>query len=475
MKALNRREARPADEPTTWLSPRPQRAEALHAVGVALLAFSLALLLDRFYPGCFFRDDNVVQYIPAQAELARAWLHAELPLLSDCSWFGGALAGVYQYGIFSPVQQLLQVGTGLAVSTLPLKAACLSAMFLGVCASGFFTLARTWELPTELAVSAAITCSFSGWFLEFGAERWTPVLFSFAWIPWLWWTLEQTRWTARVWMAYVLSWAAILLAGWPFTLLMGALLTALSAVTRPSRPRLGGLASGFGLALGLASPALVFLFEHKLEALRSLGGLSGYQLSPLKLLCSLLVNVDRHGSDLPLQSSFDFNVGLLPALACGSLFWLPSSRAVFRRHPTVWLALLASVVLASSPAFGGLRWPVRWLPLVLACLSLQGHLQIEALRQQPVGLNPGLLGLGSVGWALVYLASRRASLEAALIIASESVLITLVWAVLWRAIPSRRALSTALLSLAMLARGVILQHDAMARFPVRHSIRTRPR
>src|SRR5437868_5015541 len=79
----------------------PARRELARTAGVALLvaAFASAFLLtDRQF---FWTDDFQTYQLAAYREVARAWSHGELPLLSPNSWYGGALAGEFQDGVFS--------------------------------------------------------------------------------------------------------------------------------------------------------------------------------------------------------------------------------------------------------------------------------------------------------------------------------------------------------------------------------------
>src|SRR5438132_12104428 len=91
----------PPDQTSEADAAPSTRGEVARTVFAALLVagFSLAFLFqDRQF---FWNDDYQTYQLAGYRELARAWMHGEVPLLSPCSWFGGALAGEFQQGVFS--------------------------------------------------------------------------------------------------------------------------------------------------------------------------------------------------------------------------------------------------------------------------------------------------------------------------------------------------------------------------------------
>ena len=154
-----------------------------------MIGFCLLLLARD--PGFFWNDDYQVYHLPGLADVARAWEAGEWPLLSPSSWFGGALAGEYQHGIFSIFSNLVVLVVFNLGLPLPATAAVFSMIHLAVLAAGVFVLARQRGLTEDLATVAAIVASLNGWIISWGATDWVSTLTSFVWVPWAWWALER--------------------------------------------------------------------------------------------------------------------------------------------------------------------------------------------------------------------------------------------------------------------------------------------
>src|SRR5690242_11360134 len=77
------------------------REAALTALTAAVVVAFCAgfLAVDRSF---FWADDYQTYQLAGYCDAARAWSAGEAPLLSPSSWRGGALAGEYQVGVFSP-------------------------------------------------------------------------------------------------------------------------------------------------------------------------------------------------------------------------------------------------------------------------------------------------------------------------------------------------------------------------------------
>ena len=121
----------------------PARAEWAWTLAAALIvvAFGLVFLLrDRQF---FWNDDFQTYQLPGYRESARALAHGEAPLLSPCSWCGGALAGEFQVGVFSVFLMGLSLAVFAAGLPLPYAAATFSIVHLAVLSAGTFRLART--------------------------------------------------------------------------------------------------------------------------------------------------------------------------------------------------------------------------------------------------------------------------------------------------------------------------------------------
>ena len=126
---------------------------------------------------------------------------------------------------------------------------------------------------------ATLIASINGWIILWGARNWGVCLYSFAWLPWFWWSLERLRAGRGGWLAFApagLFLFLIVTAGWPFTIAMAALVTALghAADLGRSAPPAGAVAVPHGLARGIAlsAPAWLMVIEFIPYADRARGG-----------------------------------------------------------------------------------------------------------------------------------------------------------------------------------------------------------
>src|SRR5262249_19086692 len=140
-----------------------------------------------------------------------------------------ALAAEFQNGVFSVFLtgcNILLFRSGLP---LPLIAAALSTIHLAVLAMGCFRLARGRAVSPDLAYLVAFVGALSGWIFLWGGTMWFPALASFAWLPWFWWAVEWADEEWHGWARFVpagLFLYLITTAGWPFTVLMAAIISA---------------------------------------------------------------------------------------------------------------------------------------------------------------------------------------------------------------------------------------------------------
>src|SRR5262249_1892040 len=173
-------------------------------------------------------DDHQSQHLPARLDIARAWRAGELPLLTPYSWHCAALAAEYQYAVFSLFEAACVVGVFHCDAPLHRAMAVLVILQLVVLAAGAFRLARGRGLSADLALLVAVITTLNGWNVVWGAMTWLPGLASFAWLPWFWWAQDRavdgrsgSGWCllAGVFLYLVIA------AGWPFSVLMCALVT----------------------------------------------------------------------------------------------------------------------------------------------------------------------------------------------------------------------------------------------------------
>jgi hypothetical protein len=400
--------------------PRAPSSEWLRTAFVMVLAMALAWLLEWRLPGFFFHDDNQSEYLPASFEVARLLLHGQLPILSDHSWFGGALAGEYQYGVFS----IYALGCDLFVYALHLtlahSAAMLAALHLAVAAGGGFRLARGRGLSGALALGTACIACSAGWLMAWGTV-WVPALASFAWLPWLWWSLERQDLTTagarpvRCLLPALFVYL-ILTAGWPFTVAMAVLVTAcacLRAITRHGSRR-GRLRARWPFpaawALGglLAAPALLMLIQYY-HATKRGGAASEWSSEctvPWRALASLVVppfQVKWYLFAPGQLGGVELACGLVPvAILVAALLRCP--RALLRAAGWELGLVVVSFAFACAPSYGSMRWPFRWLPLFHLALALASMEALRALtplgRWRRVECAACGLILFAVTWAL---------------------------------------------------------------------------
>lgn len=342
-----------------------------------MLAALLAALPELVFPGFYYRDDMQSQYVPVLREIARAVGHGQLPLLTDETWFGGAIAGEYQHGALSlphALLALLVVKAGLSLRGIALAVGLLYTAF---CAAGAFRLARRWASPL-LSTCVAWVAALNGFNVDWGS--WLPAIVGFAWVPWFWWALERrlaARGRGRD-AALALATYGLLSAGWHFALLMAALITLFSFAPAATRPRFMAQAVGVvpGLMTGalLSAPALLCFAEYARASARiGLGHASWTWTTPLGGLLGLVMPTSSSRwhvfEGLDTIPNAALSGGALPLLVLPSA--LARSRPEHRRivWPALGLALLA-LLLAVTPSLWWVRWPFRWLPLAHLSLAI---------------------------------------------------------------------------------------------------------
>ena len=236
--------------------PRSTRTEIISAVIAGLIVIAFSILLLAHDPLIFWNDDYEISILPVFADMARAWNHGEVPLLSPFSWVCGNLAGEFQYGVFSVFINGLIVCVWKLPLTFSQQAAAVSMAHLVVLSAGAFLLARGRKLSVPLSIFVALVASLNGWIICWGASDWFGALGAFTWLPWAWWAAERaldpkrSRWRF-LWPAPFVY--LLIAGGFPYTVLMLALVLvwlALRAVfevrtvdtASPARTRPGGLA-----------------------------------------------------------------------------------------------------------------------------------------------------------------------------------------------------------------------------------------
>ncbi len=449
--------------------------EGLRTISAGAVVVVFCLLLLWREPGFFWRDDFQVYFLPGFRDIARAWDSGELPLLSPYTWFGGGLAGEYPYGIFSIFISLCVVLVWKLHLTLPLTAAALSIIHLGILASGAFRLARQRGLTTALAMMVALVASLNGWIICWGATTWFSSLSSFVWLPWAWWSLElstdERRGIGRFVPAGIFIYL-ILTAGWPLSVLMMALVSTWLGIKTWWKSRqlriLWPVLAAWVFGIGLSAPALLIFVEYLSNGLR---GETGFVLQqewmvPGPGLLGLIFPAFPafwyiFGSWRP-HASIELACGLAPAVALlAALFHLGKT---FIRAVRWELGLLILVLLlALSPGLGNFRYSYRWLPLFHLLLAIVAAEALALLRTKKgvagshssktrqSNRSPELIKryLGNLGaWALllVFIVWVRSLLlgltpyRPIFLLGFDLIVVSLVWLLVEQAAPIRSSI-----------------------------------
>jgi hypothetical protein len=444
-----------------------------HTVLAAALVVAFASALWALDRRTFWHGDVQLQHLPVSRDVARALSEGSFPLLSPYSWNAGALAGEYQYGIFSPVQLLLDYVVWRFQPGVEGAAAVVSVAYLGILGAGAFRYARAiLDVPSSHLV--AIAAALNGYVLSWGAAEWTPAVASFAFVPWAMWALDRARRAGAVGREVVLASifvGLVVASGWPFSILMLGLFSAqraLRTVVEARRARdVLPLLLPWVLGAGLAAPAVLTFLEYGSFCARAISPASHRALMlPLPGLPALLVPSYPDYwwfTHLSFRSCPELAAGLAPAV--GALIAVIAGGRSFWRERRWDAALLGAVLLlAASPTLGPLRWSFRWLPLfhlLLATLGAEGLAQLrqeaDPDRQRPARWlgNPG--AVAAVAVLLVW--ARALQLDAAVQdgaseLGRDLFIVSVGWAVAERSLarrPDVRAWVPVLVALVALA------------------------
>ena len=415
-----------------------ERADWLRAVGAALLVAALSVAMYLIHPAFFWKDDFQLQYLPGSREVARAWATGTFPLLTESSWFSGALAGEYQYGVFSIARTLAD----LLVWSLPLslygRAAMLVILHAAVGAAGAFLLARSYGIRPWLALVAAVIAPLNGWMLWW-TTTWYPAIASFAWLPWYWLALRSiirgvSRWS---WIGAALALYLGLSAGWPFTGAMLAVVAMLNIVVALIYDRVRAAKRIIGsstLGVGLAAPAVFSLLDYVRFTSRE-GALarveSIWSVPPLGWLGLALPAFSTEWSvfaaSLP-HGSVELAGALIPLAGLVAVLGMDRLRFYRQRWPELILVLVLLLAI-SLPSAGAFRWPFRWLPLLHLALALLGLHGLELVLRERKGAG-ALTTAAVLGAALLVAVVADRDLRPTLILAGVLLVLCGIWSAL---------------------------------------------
>ena len=379
-------------------APSAGRRNVIGATIAGLIVVASCMLLLAHDPLIFWNDDYEISILPVFADMARAWNHGEIPLLSPYSWVCGNLAGEFQYGVFSIFINALIVCVWKLPLTFSQQAAAVSIAHLAVLGAGAFLLARGRKLSISLSIFVALVASLNGWIICWGASDWFGALGAFTWLPWAWWAakraLDPTRSNWRfLWPAPFVY--LLITGGFPYTVLMLASVLAWLAlraqfevgdITGPTRTRppsglarltrIGPLLAGVLLGLGLAAPSWLALLDYVHGSAReSLHPSAHWQWLvpwnawPGLILPSWTVNWLSFSPRFMPHGATELACGLIPPVALLSGF-IVNGRALLKKIRWELALLLPLFFLAMLPTAGVFRWSFRWLPLLHLVLAV---------------------------------------------------------------------------------------------------------
>ena len=311
---------------------------------IGLVAWFPELRTREFH----FHDDGQLYFIPAIVEIGRQLRTGSLPLLSEYSWQGGALAGEYQPALFSLSHLLVcWAVAGLAPAKI---ASVVSIGFIALAGGGAYRAARLSGFSQPLALSIASVAALNGFNLAW--SFWLTAIAAWAWLMWSWWALVRLR-VSRVWRWSDVAIAAFciystLTAGWPHIaiLVLPVALYVRFSVAAGTSERRAAFGSGCAFVVGglLSAPALLSLLEFTRESSRSelassswawtvpLGAMKGL-LAPLSSANWLAFDQENAHQNLELAG------GVVPPLvvAAALLFGDRESASAWQFQPSwVW-------------------------------------------------------------------------------------------------------------------------------------------
>lgn len=367
------------------------RDVVLAAFGGALLA-AVPLLYDS---RAYYRDDMQSQYMPTFYAIGHTLLTTgTVPNITTLDWYGGNLAGEYQYGLFNPV--CLSLFRLLpAFSTLQAGAAFLAVVYTAILAAGAFLLATNLGSTRALAHVAAIVLSTNQFVFYWYSSVWFPGLVSTAFMTVAMALLLRARASPGAFAGAGLFVALTVSAGWPHSVILLALFVVILAGVEIARRDYRAAAAPAAAALlgALASSvALAPLIAAKSVAVRPYGVFNDGFLTPgLGDLLSVAdpLHFGRISAFFGYKSyttPFYYAAWFLPSLACVLDFRAVDWRARGLRVASGF-AVLTAFLCRGPEQIGPVRWPIRFLPafqmsLVLAFIVAMAQAGLAPLTRR---------------------------------------------------------------------------------------------
>jgi hypothetical protein len=346
---------------------------------------------ELLHPQFYFHDDMQLYFVPHIVEIGRQLRAGLLPLLSEYSWLGGALAGEYQPALFSvPHLLLCWALAGFEPASI---ASTLSIGFIALAGGGAYRAARLSDFSVVLALSIAGVAALNGFNLAWSC--WLPAITAWTWLMWSWWALVRLR-RSQVWRWSDVAGAALciyatLAAGWPtITLLVVPLaLYVHFSVPAGTSERLAAIGAACALVLGglLAAPALLSLVEFTRESGRSeVAARSWAWTVPLGAIKGLVAPLSSakwsaFGTE-NLHQNRELAGGVLPPLVVLATL-LFGDRAKHKLLAIPAFLSVAVLVWSMLPGIPPFRWPFRWLPAVHVLLVIAAAQLLRSGKTSP--------------------------------------------------------------------------------------------
>ncbi len=163
-----------------WLPP------VVVAVAVVVLGLVPVLRVPAFY----FWDDSAAVFLPTWRAAGLDLLAGHWPAFRPDFWMGGNWAVEAQFGLWSPVNLLVMMGTAL-IGDLVVASVVIKIAFQVLLATGVYALAREYGVRPSIAAAVAIALPFNGFTLYYDTATWIAGLMAFAWTAWFWWATRR--------------------------------------------------------------------------------------------------------------------------------------------------------------------------------------------------------------------------------------------------------------------------------------------
>lgn len=369
--------APPATDATAELAPkeflRSRGALWLTATVVSTIAGALIPLI--FNPRFYFYDDTAAGAYGIWYEIGMKLRSGQWPLFSDSGWAAGNYAAEGQWGLWNPGVMLLGLLASIATNAVVFTT-IFKIVLLAILASGTFLTARRYGASPQWAAIAGVAVPLAGFTVYMDAASWVTGLMVFSLLPWAWWGLHRTIFSARNPAPALIASYLLITVGYVHGTLMLALLV-LAVVLQCAMARQWKMLARtvvFGVIAGMI--AVTVYLPGVLTApvtVRSSGVYNtGFLSIDLTGLASSAV-----GSSLPQVIGWWGTFSPVPLLYIAwflPLLALVSLEALKRIMPQL-ASIIAfgtvSLALTLAPSdLGPLRFPVRLTPYVVLTVVL---------------------------------------------------------------------------------------------------------